>query len=459
MVAREFRLATTANLFDFNCVCSISYDGYPMDRRDFLKTTGTALAATVLPASTVFAADRIAAGRVVLPLNKGWRYHPAKVAGAEAPGFDDSAFEQVVVPHTNISLPWHSFDDKDYEFVSTYRRRFKTPAAVTGKRVFVDFEGVMTASTVWINGVSLGEYRGGYTPFSFELTQHLAKEGGENVLVVQVDSTERADIPPFGYQIDYLTFGGLYREVSLRMVPEIYLDNIFAHAEGRAERKAFAGCGLLSCWKDGCAGALSLEVEVFDDHGTLAKANGAVVLRKGGDPDAAADPVTTAPVYASTESVRDPARQTVTLKQIEGVKLWDLKNPQLYTVRVRLMHGGQTIDEETRRIGISRGDFYRSWLFAEWTDRQTARAGSAPDVSVCGAGDAGAGAAAGREDSAAATPLQYCPDVALSAVATLFGLLRRDRIAGAGGDSGLAAYWRRGLAAAGDRQCGADGTA
>ncbi len=186
------------NLFGFNCVYSISYDGYPMDRRDFLKTTGTALAATVLPASTVFAADRIAAGRIVLPLNKGWRYRPAKVAGAEAPGFDDSAFEQVVVPHTNISLPWHSFDDKDYEFVSTYRRRFKTPAAVSGKRVFVDFEGVMTASTVWINGVSLGEYRGGYTPFSFDLTQHLAKEGGENVLVVQVDSTERADIRRLG---------------------------------------------------------------------------------------------------------------------------------------------------------------------------------------------------------------------------------------------------------------------
>ena len=73
-----------------------------------------------------------------------------------------------------------------------------------------------------------GSIKGGYTPFSFELTQHLAKDGGENVLVVQVDSTEREDIPPFGHQIDYLTFGGIYREVSLRVVPEVYLDNIFA---------------------------------------------------------------------------------------------------------------------------------------------------------------------------------------------------------------------------------------
>jgi beta-galactosidase len=328
-----------------------------MDRRDFLKTTGTALAAAVLPASTAFAADRIVPGRVILPLNKRWRYHPSKVAGAEAPGFDDSSFEQVVVPHTNISLPWHSFDDKDYEFVSTYRRRFKTPAAVTGKRVFVDFEGVMTASTVWINGVSLGEYCGGYTPFSFDLTQHLAKEGGENVLVVQVDSTERPDIPPFGYQIDYLTFGGLYREVSLRIVPEIYLDNIFAHAKDVLSGKPSLDVDCFLAGRTDVPGPLSLEVEVFDDHGTLAKSSGAVVLRKAGDPDAAADPVTTAPVCASTESVHDPARQTVTLKQIEGFKLWDLKNPQLYTVRVRLMHAGQTIDEGTRRVGFREATF------------------------------------------------------------------------------------------------------
>ena len=77
--------------------------------------------------------------------------------------------------------------------------------------MFVDFEGVMTASTVWINGAALGEYRGGYTPFSFELTPHLHGER-DNVLSVEVDSTERADIPPFGDAIDYLTFGGIYRE-------------------------------------------------------------------------------------------------------------------------------------------------------------------------------------------------------------------------------------------------------
>ena len=56
----------------------IGYHGSPMDmdRRDFLKTTGTMFAATVLPASTVSAAEHIVPGRVTLPLNRGWRYHP-----------------------------------------------------------------------------------------------------------------------------------------------------------------------------------------------------------------------------------------------------------------------------------------------------------------------------------------------------------------------------------------------
>ena len=198
-----------------------------MHRRDFLKTTSSLLAATAISGVPALSAEPSERGRRVFPINRGWRYHPAKVDGAETVTFNDSAFQRVVVPHTNVLLPWHSFDDKTYEFVSTYRRRFKTPPGSQGKRVFIDFEGAMTASTVWVNGVLLGEYEGGFTPFSFELTPHL-RPTGDNVLVVQLDSTERADIPPFGNEIDYLTFGGIYREVALRVVPATYLDNIFA---------------------------------------------------------------------------------------------------------------------------------------------------------------------------------------------------------------------------------------
>ena len=186
-----------------------------MDRRDFLKTTGTLIAgATVASGLSApnASAESTTKGRMVLPINRNWRFSPKATDAARARAFDDSGFERVTVPHTNLRVPWHSFDEKSYEFVSIYRRRFKLPAAARGKRVFVDFEGVMTASTVWVNGVRLGEYKGGFTPFWFELTPHLDWDG-ENVLAVEVDSSERPDIPPFGYEVDYLTFGGIYREV------------------------------------------------------------------------------------------------------------------------------------------------------------------------------------------------------------------------------------------------------
>ena len=193
-----------------------------MDRRKFLKQTGTliagaALAPYALPEGGAQPDVAAATGRLVLPMNRKWRYSRSFVEGGHGKDFDDSKLERVVIPHTNVRLPWHGFDEKTYEFVSLYRRRFKLPAEARGKRVFVDFEGVMTASTVWINGVRLGEYKGGYTPFSFDLTSHVDFDG-DNLLAVDVDSSERPDIPPFGYEIDYLTFGGIYREVSLRIV-------------------------------------------------------------------------------------------------------------------------------------------------------------------------------------------------------------------------------------------------
>src|SRR5260370_6374423 len=173
-----------------------------MDRRNFLKNTGTLVAAaTLVPRVLSKASEQPKAanqaGRLVLPMNRNWRYSGNRREGANAKDFDDSAFERVVIPHANVRLPWHGFDEKTYEFVSIYRRHFKAPEEAHGKRVFVDFEGAMTASTVWINGTRVGEYRGGYTPFSFELTPHLAF-GGENVLAEELSSTERPDITPLG---------------------------------------------------------------------------------------------------------------------------------------------------------------------------------------------------------------------------------------------------------------------
>jgi beta-galactosidase len=327
-----------------------------MQRREFIKVSGTVLAASALPNASAFALESETPAREVLPLNRRWRFHPAKVEGAHLAEFNDASFEQVVIPHTNISLPWHNFDDRAYEFISTYRRRFKYPATAAGKRVFVDFEGAMTASTVWINGVPLGEYKGGFTPFSFELTRHLHHDK-ENVLVVQVDSTERPDIPPFGYEIDYLTFGGLYREVSLRIVSPTYIDNIFAQP-----RNVLSGSPTVDVdtfiAAQSAAGAYSLVVKLFDaDNKEVAREEQAITLDTAPDPSADKDPETPASPYASTETATDPAKHTVTLKNLGQIKLWDLDNPNLYTVAVHLLLDGKVIDADHRRIGFREAMF------------------------------------------------------------------------------------------------------
>ena len=290
-------------------------------------------------------------GREILPINRGWRYRRGEAGPASAPGFDDSGFETVVIPHTNVRLPWHNFDDKDYEFISTYRRRFRLPESAAGKRVFVDFEGAMTATRVWINGVDLGEYKGGFTPFSFELTPHL-KQNGDNVLTAEVDSTERADIPPFGYEIDYMTFGGLYREVALRVVPKTYIDNVFAHARDvlSGSPSLDVDCFLARGQQD--TRAFSIAVELLDGANVVARGHG--LVRSKGSADAEDGE---APVYSSTETRTDPARTTVSLEKLGGVKLWDLQTPHLYTVRVQLLHNGVPVDADERRIGFREAEF------------------------------------------------------------------------------------------------------
>jgi beta-galactosidase len=276
-----------------------------------------------------------AGGRRVLAMNRNWRFSRTAVAGARLREFDDSKFERVVIPHTNTRLPWHSFDDKDYEFVSVYRRHFRVPAEARGRRVFVDFEGVMTASTVWVNGVRLGEYKGGYTPFSFELTPHLDLVG-DNVLAVEVDSTERADIPPFGNEIDYLTFGGIYREVALRIVPSTFIENLFAKP------------------RDVLSGNPSIEVDCYLQH--LEPRSGGltleVVLRDGERVLA-----TERQGVAAAGAANEPVAHSALLEKLGAITLWDLKQPKLYRVQVRLIDGSRVVDEDWRTIGFREAKF------------------------------------------------------------------------------------------------------
>ena len=309
-----------------------------MDRRTFLQQGGTLIAGAAL---TPYALSQTRqsgsneAGRLILPINRKWRYSRTVVEAGHEKNFDDSKFDQVVVPHTNIPLPWHGFDEKTYEFVSLYRRRFKLPPAEKGKHVFVDFEGVMTASTVWINGTRLGEYKGGYTPFSFDLTPHIDFDG-DNVLAVDVDSSERADIPPFGYEIDYLTFGGIYREVSLRVVPSTFIENIFVRPKDVLTPNPAVDVDCFIQSMEPTRETFQLEVELRDGDRVVAKNKQALAAATVGN---------------------EPAKQTIHFQKLSDIKLWSLEQRNLYTVHVRLLRNSQPIDEESRRFGFREAQF------------------------------------------------------------------------------------------------------
>ncbi len=290
-----------------------------MNRRTFLAAAG---AAAALGRSQN--APPAVPPRRTYSLNRNWLFAANAAPGGAAPGFDDSRFSRITLPHSNVELPWHSFDDKAYEFVSVYRRHFHAPPVWNGKRVFVDFGGVMTAATVTINGHTFEEYRGGYTPFSFELTPHL-KYGADNLLAVEVDSTERADIPPFGGSIDYLTFGGIYRDVALRVVPGTHLANIFAKP---VRVMAADRAVLVRCYLDGPVDQpLTIAAELRDGDRVLKSSTAAV------DPSA--------------------EYHDVAIEAIGDIQLWDLQRPKLYQVTARLPNG----DALSTRIGFREARF------------------------------------------------------------------------------------------------------
>ena len=138
----------------------------------------------------------------------------------------DGELVQVRLPHTCKETPFHYFDESLYQMVCGYRRSLEAPKEWEGKRILLTFDGVGHACRVFLNGEQMGEHLCGYTAFTIELTGKL-KIGEENILAVEVDSRESLNVPPFGFVIDYMTFGGIYRDVYLEICEAAYLEDVF----------------------------------------------------------------------------------------------------------------------------------------------------------------------------------------------------------------------------------------
>lgn len=134
--------------------------------------------------------------------------------------------EPVRLPHTCKELPLHCINHADYQMLCGYRKTLDIPKEINGKRLFLQLDGAAHIATVYVNGHEAAIHRCGYTAFRVELTG-LVSFGKSNLLAVKLDTSENPEIPPFGFVVDYLTYGGLYREVWLDVRESAYITDIF----------------------------------------------------------------------------------------------------------------------------------------------------------------------------------------------------------------------------------------
>lgn len=148
-------------------------------------------------------------------LNDNWTYFDGQ----------NGEIKYVRLPHSNVQTPFNCFDESVYQFESRYENSFP---AQKGKTYLLTFEGVAHRAEVYVNGSFAGSHDCGYTAFTLDVTPLVVN--GENKLVVKVDSRETLNQPPFGFVIDYLTYGGIYREAYLDEYEGCYASDVFVTA-------------------------------------------------------------------------------------------------------------------------------------------------------------------------------------------------------------------------------------
>ena len=264
--------------------------------------------------------------RKVILFNNDWLFNENKVDLK----ISDHAFKIVDLPHSNKLFNHHNIDNTDYQFVSTYQKTIELKKEDQGKNILLTFDGVMLACEVHLNGTLIAEHKGGFINFSIDLTEHL--KPGKNTLTVYVDSRERKDVPPFGHLVDYLTFGGIYRDVWLKILPEMYIDNVFVQPEAVCTHPKLTG----SVRFNKVLAGTSLKAVVVDvDQKVVAEV--------------------TEPITEKMHHFSFPA--------ISEINLWDIDQPYLYTMQTSILQGDELIDQTSTRFGFREAEFRKDGGF------------------------------------------------------------------------------------------------
>jgi len=298
-----------------------------------------AAAAAALLASACATTSRTSApARATLPFDAGWRFQPGDAPGAEAPAWADAAWSAVDLPHDwSIAGPFdeHNPSGAAGGFlpagIGWYRKHFTLPGADAGRRVFVEFDGVMAHSDVWINGEHLGNRPNGYVSFGYELTGHLKfGDGKDNVLAVRVDDSRQP-------ASRWYEGAGIYRHVRLVVTDPVHLEKwgVFVTTPHVAAAAATVHVRATLVNQSDTATDATIVFTLVAPDGTAAKP---ALTECRGLPAGAAG------VYERDLAVAAPDR-------------WDLGHPALYRLRTEVRVGGATVDEETVPFGIREARF------------------------------------------------------------------------------------------------------
>ena len=279
-----------------------------------------------------------------LYLNDDWLFTEQFEDSLVAPEYPENTLQPVRLPHTCKETPFHYFDESLYQMVSGYRRHLLIPKDWQGKRILLTFEGAAHDSTVFCNGKKVGEHHCGYTAFTVELTDNVLY-GQDNLLCVRLDSRENLNVPPFGYVIDYMTYGGIYRDVRLEVKEKVSLSDIFVHTA-------------IDFRSSPVTAQITSEI-------TLTESDENVTIRQYYMPKSTA---------AAQESWRLLCEQTVSTDvscdkefsltaTITAPLLWDTEEANLYILKTQLYQDNTLLDETETTFGIREAVFKKDGFY------------------------------------------------------------------------------------------------
>lgn len=277
-------------------------------------------------------------------LNDDWLFTEQFEDSLAAPEYPENTLQPVRLPHTCKETPFHYFDESLYQMVSGYRRHLLIPKDWQGKRILLTFEGAAHDSTVFCNGKKVGEHHCGYTAFTVDLTDNVLY-GQDNLLCVRLDSRENLNVPPFGYVIDYMTYGGIYRDVRLEVKEKVSLSDIFVHTA-------------IDFRSSPVTAQITSEI-------TLTESNGNVTIRQYYMPKStAAGQASWNFLCEQTVSADTNCDKEIALTAaITDPLLWDTEEANLYILKTQLYQDNTLLDETETTFGIREAVFKKDGFY------------------------------------------------------------------------------------------------